>query len=61
MLMVFHVAEVRGRRWAFRAGGTVRQAKATWLLTRELDLIGLVGNRRRSHLLETVRLGGGGG
>ena len=22
MLMVFHVAEVRGRRWAFRAGGT---------------------------------------
>lgn len=37
MLMVFHVAEVKGRRWAFRAGGTVGQSKATWLLTRELN------------------------
>jgi len=46
MLIVFHVAEVRGTRWAFRAGGIVRQSKAIWLLTRELDLIGLVGNRR---------------
>lgn len=58
MLMVFHVAEhlVKRRRGAIRARGTVRHSKATCSLTRELDLIELVGDRRPSHLLEVVCL-----